>query len=220
VSVRGLFAQLVMLGSSGMLLTAFIMLWRKGIGAYITAYRWQSWLLAGVTATIGYFGRDAHLYWVAGILLVIKGIVIPRLLRVMRQRLGIEPRIAPYVNTQTSLLIAGLLVLFAYVLARPWVMVSDLPTREGLPLAMGLLFVSLFIIVSRKKAITQVIGFLMLENAIALLAAVGTYGVPLLVEIGIFLDALVAFLAMQIVVYHIQETFETIDVEQLTRLKH
>ena len=138
----------------------------------------------------------------------------------MQQRFAVEPQIKPYVNTQTSLLIASALVLFAYVLARPWMLLSELPTREGLPLAMALLFVSLFIIVSRKKAITQVIGFLMLENAIALLAAVGTYGVPLLVEIGVFLDALMGFLVMQIFVYHIHDTFDTIDVKELTRLKH
>src|SRR5205823_8144723 len=107
-----------------------------------------------------------------------------------------------------------------YALARPWMAVSTLPTRAGLPLAMGLLFVSLFIIVSRKKAVTQLIGFLMLENAIALLAVVGTYGVPLLVEFGVFLDALMGFLVMQIFVYHIHETFDTLDVEQLTRLRH
>jgi hydrogenase-4 component E len=218
--VNGLFAQLVMLGSSGMLLTALIVLWRKGIPAYIAAYRWQSWLLAAVTATIGAFTGDAALYWVAGALLLVKGVAIPALLRAMQRRVGIQPQIAPYVNTQTSLLIAGLLVLFAYVLARPWVRVSELATREGLPLAMALIFVSLFIIVSRKKAITQVIGFLMLENAIALLAAVGTHGVPLLVEIGVFLDALMAFLVMQIFVYHIHETFNSIDVDELTRLKH
>jgi hydrogenase-4 component E len=218
--VRGLFAQLVTLGSSGMLLTAFIVLWRKGIAAYISAYRWQSWLLGALVAVIGYFGHDWHLYGVAVLLIALKGIVIPRVMQRMRQRIGIQPQIAPYVNTEVSLLAAGLLVLFAYGLARPWVAVSQLPTREGLPLAMALIFVSLFIIVSRKKAITQVIGFLMLENAIALLAAVGTYGVPLLIEIGVFLDALMVFLVMQIFVYQIHETFDTIDVEQLRRLKH
>jgi hydrogenase-4 component E len=98
--------------------------------------------------------------------------------------------------------------------------VTHLPTRQGLPLAMSLLFVSLFIIVSRKKAITQVIGFLMLENAIALLAVVGTYGVPLLVEFGVFLDALMGFMVMQIFVYHIHETFDTLDVDELARLRH
>jgi len=218
--MRSLFTQLVMLGSSGMLLTALIVLWRKGIGAYISAYRWQSWLLAALTAVIAYFGGDRQLYWVAGALLLVKGIAIPAVLRTMQRRVGIQPQIAPYVNTQTSLLIAGLLVVFAYVLARPWMVVSTLPTREGLPVAMAILFVSLFIIVSRRKAITQVIGFLMLENAIALLAAVGTHGVPLLVEIGVFLDALMGFLVMQIFVYQIHETFDSIDVDQLTRLKH
>jgi len=199
-----MFSQLVMLGSSGMLLTALIVLWRKHVPAYISAYRLQVWLLAGVTATVGYFTSDWRLFAVAFVL----------------RRFGAQPEVRPYVNTETSLLVAGLLVLFAYVLARPWMAVTDLPTRDALPIAMGLLFVSLFVIVSRRKAITQVIGFLMLENAIALLAAVGTYGVPLLVELGVFLDALMGFLVMQIFVYQIHETFDTIDVEQLTRLRH
>jgi hydrogenase-4 component E len=208
-----------MLGSSGLLLAGLLVFWRKGIPAYITAYRWQSWLLAALTATIGYFDHEPAMYAVAGLLLAIKGVAIPAVLRRMQQRVGIRTPIKPYVNTETSLLVAGLLVLFAYVVARPWVLVSELPTRDALPLAMALLFVSLFILVSRRKAITQVIGFLMLENAIALLAAVGTQGVPLLVELGVFLDALMLFLVMQIFVYHIHETFDTIDVEALTRLK-
>ena len=215
-----IFSQLVMLGSSGMLLTALIVLWRKSVLAYITAYRWQSWLLAALTAAVAYFAADWRLYAVAAVLVVFKGLAIPALLGTMQRRFGAEREIKPYVNTGTSLLAAGLLVLFAYVLARPWMAVTALPTREGLPLAMALLFVSLFIIVSRKKAITQVIGFLMLENAIALLAVAGTYGVPLLVEFGVFLDALMGFLMMQIFVYHIHETFDTLDVEQLTRLRH
>jgi hydrogenase-4 component E len=89
-----------------------------------------------------------------------------------------------------------------------------------MPLAMGLIFVSLFVIVSRKKALTQVIGFLMLENGVALLAVLGTYGVPLVVEIGVFLDVLMGFLVMQIFIYHIHETFEHIDVEQLRDLRY
>src|SRR5262249_51165822 len=151
---------------------------------------------------------DHQLYWVVGLLLLLKGIAIPALLAAMQRRFGALPEINPFVNTETSLLIASLLVLFAYVLARPWLAVTELPTRDALPLAMALLFVSLFIIVTRKKAITQVIGFLMLENAIALLAVVGTYGVPLLVEFGVFLDALMGFLVMQIFVYQIHETFD------------
>ena len=216
----GLFSQLVVLGSSGMLLTALIVLWRKGVPAYISAYRLQSWLLGLVTVFVAFFGGEFELYAVAIVLVLLKGVAIPHVLYTMERRFGAPHEARPYVNTETSLLAAGLLVLFAYGLTRPWMAVSSLPTRAALPLAMGLLFVALLIIVSRKKAITQVIGFLMLENAIALLAVVGTYGVPLLVEFGVFLDALMGFLVMQIFVYQIHETFESIDVEQLTRLKH
>ncbi len=216
----GLFGQLVVLGSSGMLLTSLIVLWRRGVPAYIAAYQWQSWLLGGVTVTIAWFGNDSTLYVVAVALIALKAVGIPMVLRTVERRLGTQRELRPYVNTETSLLAAGLLVLFAYVLARPWMAVTQLPTRAGLPVAMGLLFISLFIIVSRKKAVTQVIGFLMLENAVALLAVVGTYGVPLIVEIGVFLDALMGFLVMQIFIYKIHETFDMVDVEQLTRLKH
>jgi hydrogenase-4 component E len=89
-----------------------------------------------------------------------------------------------------------------------------------MPLALGLVLVSLFVLVSRKKAITQVIGFLMLENGLALLAVLGTYGIPLIVELGVFLDVLLGFLVMQIFVYQIHETFDSIDVERLRQLRH
>jgi hydrogenase-4 component E len=169
---------------------------------------------------VGYISGESDLYWVAVLLLLLKGFAVPALLRATHRRFGTEQGLPPYVNTETSLLIAGALVLFAYVVARPWMAVTQLPTRGGLPVAMALLFVSLLIIVTRRKAINQVIGFLMLENAVALLAVVGTYGVPLLIELGVFLDALMGFLVMQIFLYDIHETFETIDVEQLGRLKH
>src|SRR2546426_294461 len=124
-------------------------------------------------------------------------------------------------------LITGLILLWrrgvtAYISAitRPLVALSQLPTRAGMPLAMGLVLVSLFVIISRKKALTQVIGFLMLENGLALLAVLGTYGIPLIVELGVFLDVLMGFLVMQVFVYHIHGTFESIDVDQLNQLKH
>jgi len=218
--VDAILAQLAVLAASGMLLTGLIVLWRKGVPAYISAFTWQSWLLAGVTAMVGYIGSERQLYWIAALLLLFKGIGLPALLRVTERRFNTQRELLAYVNTETSLLVGGALGLFAYLLTAPWMAMTKLPTRGALPIAMALLFVSLFIIVSRKKAITQVIGFLMLENSIALLAVAGTYGVPVLVELGVFLDALMGFLVMQIFLYDIHETFETIDVEQLARLKH
>lgn len=218
--MQGLFAQVAALGSSGVLLCGLILLWRRGVMAYITAFSWQSAILACLTATVGYFGADPQLYAVAVLLFGIKAVAIPRLLRRVAQRFtaGREP--APYVNTGTSLVVSGLLVLLAYAAARPLEAVANVPTRAGMPLAMGLLFVSLFVIISRRMAITQVIGFLMLENAIALLAVLATYGVPLIVELGVFLDALMGFLVMQIFLYDLHDTFSTTDVDVLERLKH
>jgi hydrogenase-4 component E len=218
--VDTLFTRLVILESSLVLIFGLVVLWRRGVPAYISAFTWQSLVLAAVAATVGWFGRDHELYVVAGLLVLIKAVAIPRLLVGMERRFRSEREVAPYVNTATSLLVAGLLVLFGYAIMRPVVAASRLPTRTAMPLAMGLVLVSLFIIVSRKKALTQVIGFLMLENGIALLAILGTYGIPLIVELGVFLDALMGFLVMQIVVYRIHETFATIDVDRLDRLRH
>ena len=218
--MSSLFPQLCVLGSSLVLIFGLILLWRRSVAAYITAFTWQSLVLSALTAIVAYFGDDPELYWVAGVLVGLKVLVIPRLLRRMQRRFAPERELTPYVNTATSLVIAGLLVLFAYAITRPLVALSQLPTRAGMPLAMGLVLVSLFVVISRKKALTQVVGFLMLENGIALLAVLGTYGIPLIVELGVFLDLLMAFLVMQIFIYQIHETFESIDVEQLNRLRH
>jgi hydrogenase-4 component E len=218
--VQGLFSQVAVLGASGVLLCGIILLWRRGVEAYIAAFTWQSTVLALLTASVGYFGSDEQLYWVAGVMFAIKGVAIPRLLRGVVRRFKPARERDPYVNTATSLVVSGLLILLAYAAARPLQAIAEAPTRAGMPLAMGLMFVSLFIIVSRRKAITQVIGFLMLENAIALLAVLGTYGVPLIVELGVFLDALMGFLVMQIFLYDIHHTFSTIDVGVLNRLRH
>jgi hydrogenase-4 component E len=215
-----LFAQLVVLESSLALIFGLVLLWRRGVPAYVNAFTWQSIVLALVAATVAWFGRQRELYVVAALLVLLKVIAIPRLLARMERRFATERELAPYVNTATSLVLAGLLVLFGYAVMRPVVAASELPTRAAMPLAMGLVLVSLFVVVSRKKALTQVIGFLVLENGIALLALLGAYGIPLIVELGVFLDALMGFLVMQIFVYRIHETFETIDVDQLDRLRH
>ncbi len=218
--MESLFSQLCVLGSSLVLIFGLILLWRRSVTAYVTAFAWQSTVLSAVTVIVAYFADDPELYWVAGVLFLLKAVAIPRLMKRMEHRFAAEQEIEPYVNTATSLVISGLLVLFGYAITRPLVALSQLPTRAGMPLAMGLVLVSLFVVISRKKALTQVVGFLMLENGLALLAVLGTYGIPLIVELGVFLDVLMGFLVMQIFIYQIHETFESIDVEQLNRLRH
>lgn len=215
-----LFAQLSTLGSSVALLFGITLLWRRSLRAYISAFRWQSAALSVLLVIIGYLGEDPELYIVAVFFAALKVFALPYYLARMEKQLGGEREDKPYINVATSLILAGLLVLLAYAVTRPLVMVSDLPTRGGLPLAVGLIFVGLFVVVTRKKALTQIVGFLVLENGIALLASLATFGIPLIVELGVFLDVLMGFLVMQVFVYHIHGTFESIDVDQLSELRY
>jgi hydrogenase-4 component E len=214
----GLFAQFASLGASLALIFSLMLLWRRGLDAYTSAFRAQSLVVSALTLAVGYFGHDPMLYAVAAVFFVLKVLFIPAVLARMQKRFGVQREEAPYVNTASSLLVGGLLVLFAYVVTRPLVLLSDLPTRSGIPLAMGIVFIGLFVVISRKKAVTQIVGFLVLENGIALLAILGTYGIPFIVELGVFLDVLLGFWVMQVFVYHIDRTFESIDVEQLNML--
>lgn len=217
---ESVFTQLSTLGSSIVLIFGILLLWRRSVSTYISSFRWQSVVLSLVVAAIGYFGNDPELYIIAAFSFILKAVIMPHYLERMRSRLEITREVEPYVNNAASLIVAGLLVILAYTITRPLMLVSELPTRSGIPLAMGLIFVGFFVILSRKKALTQIIGFLVMENGIVLLAALGTYGIPMIVEIGVFLDVLMGFLVMQVLVYHIHDTFESIDVNQLNQLKH
>jgi hydrogenase-4 component E len=213
-----IFSQLTMTGASAMLLCALVVLWRRRVAAYVGALRWQSMALGFVGGVVAWRGHAGELYLVAALIVVLKGIAVPLLLRQMAARFPAEVEAQPLVNTEASLLIAGGLAVVAYEVSRPLTAVVNLPTRGGLPLALALILVSLFVVVSRRKALTQIVGFLMLENGIALLALLGAYGVPLVVELGVFLDVLLGVLVMQVIVYRIHETFDSVDADHLDRL--
>jgi hydrogenase-4 component E len=215
-----LFSQLTTLGSSVVLLFGIVLLCHRSLHTYVEAFRWQSLVLAALLVVVGHFGDAPELYLVAVVFFALKVVIIPRYLERLAKQVGAEHESQPYVNITSSLAIAALLVLLAYAVMRPLVLTSQLPTRGGLPLAMGLVFVGLFIVITRKKALAQIVGFLVLENGIALLALLGTFGIPLIVELGVFLDVMMGFLVMQVFVYHIHGTFESIDVEQLNQLRH
>jgi hydrogenase-4 component E len=96
---------------------------------------------------------------------------------------------------------------------------NPLPTADAIPLAFAGALIGFFIMVNRRRAVTQILGFLMLENGIFLLALLSTYGVPFIVEMGVFLDVLVAVLIMEVFVYRIKDNFDSIDVGELGKLK-
>ncbi len=203
------FSQLTMTASSAMLLCALVVMWRRHVAAYITAFRWQSIALGVVGVVVAWRGHVPELYVVAALVLGLKGLVVPWMLARMEARFPSDRESRPILNTEMSLLVSAALAIVAYEVARPLTAVVNLPTRGGLPLALALILVSLFVVVSRRRAVTQIVGFLMLENGIGLLALLGAYGVPLIVELGVFLDVLLGVLVMQIIVNRIHESRET-----------
>ncbi|MDE2059829.1 MAG: hypothetical protein KGJ27_08935, partial [candidate division NC10 bacterium] len=96
---------------------------------------------------------------------------------------------------------------------------NPLPTAEAIPIAFAGVLIGFFVMVNRRRALTQILGFLMLENSIFLLALLATYGVPFIVEMGVFLDVLVVVLIMEVFIYRIKENFDSIEVDRLGRLK-
>jgi hydrogenase-4 component E len=202
-------SQLAMTLSSAMLLSALVVLWRRHMAAYISAFKWQSIALAAVGGVVAWRTDEPELYVVAVLILVLKGLLVPRLLIGMEDRFPPALESRPLVNTETSLLVSAALAVLAYEVSRPLTAMVNLPTRGSLPLALALIFVSLFIVVSRRKTISQIVGFLMLENGIGLLALLGAYGVPLVVELGVFLDVLLGVLVMQTIVNQTQDAAES-----------
>ena len=194
------FAQLTMTGASAMLLLALVVLWRRHVPAYVTAFRTQSVVLAAVGAVVAWMGEVPELFVVAVLILALKGWIVPRILYAMEARRARDRELTPLINTEISLLVSSGLAVAAYEISRPLVEVVSLPTRGGLSIALALILVSLFIVVSRRQVIAQIVGFLMLENGVALLALLGAYGVPLVVELGVFLDVLLGVLVMQALV--------------------
>jgi len=215
-----LFSQLCALGSSLVLITGIAILWRHSLAVYIDYFARQSFVFVVVILGVAAYAHEPELYGVAAMVFLLKVLLIPRILRRVRRQVGVDIEVRPYVNIPASLALAGLLTLIAYAVTRPVVELSGMPTRAGMPLALAVVFVGLLIVVSRKSALTQIVGFLVLENGIALLAVLATYGVPLIVELGAFLDVLLGFLVMQVFVYRIRETFDTIDVDRLSGLRH
>ena len=130
-----------------------------------------------------------------------------------------EARTAPYLGTAPALIVCVLLAIIAFYVMTPIASSNPLPTADAMPLAFAGVLIGFFIMVDRRRAVTQILGFLMLENGIFLLALLTTYGVPFIVEMGVFLDVLVAVLIMEVFVYHIKDNFDSIDVGELGKLK-
>ncbi len=192
---------------------------RTSLDGQVRVFGLQSLVLAMLAMLIALYSGSLELFGVGVALVVVKGIVIPRVLNRAVANIGLVPIATPYLGTATALIICGILTIISFYVMTPIAASNPLPTADAIPLAFAGVLIGFFIMVNRRRAVTQILGFLMLENGIFLLALLATYGVPFIVEMGVFLDVLVAVLIMEVFVYRIKDNFDSIDVGQLEKLK-
>jgi hydrogenase-4 component E len=201
------------------LVMSFLLIIRNSLAAQVRMFAAQSAVLTVLAAVVAYFGGNRELFGVAIVFAIIKVFVIPNVLTRAVAKIGIQRRVAPYLNTSMTLGICGGLVVLSFYVMAPVTASNALPTAEGIPLAFAGVLIGLFTTVNRRRALTQILGFLMLENSIFMIALLATYGVPLIVEVGVFLDVLVAVLILEVFINRIKENFDSIDVEHMRALK-
>ncbi|MBI4357609.1 MAG: hydrogenase [Gammaproteobacteria bacterium] len=203
----------------GIMLTAFVTLGSGRLSNCIRAVALQGALLSLLVLLPSHSFSDSHHVFLATISFLIKTIAIPALLAWSLKQAKIKQEVDPTISLHLSLLWGGILLVGAFSGAK----VVSLPTAPFpfliIPVAITIMFVGFFLLVSRTKALTQVIGFLILENGIFLFGITLIGEFPLTVEMGVLLDLLVGVFVMGIMIYHINKTFDHIDTKALTLLK-
>ena len=213
-------SQWITLLAAGMLVIQLLMVVQRMLLTSIRLFALQSLMLAAIAAIIAYFHNNAtHVYVVAVLTLAGKVFFLPWLLNRLVRRIKIDQEIAPLLNSTASMLLCGALTLLGYIVARPFTSLERLGNNT-LGIAITLLLTGFFLMFNRRKAITQVLALLTVENGVMLAAvALTTYGMPLVVELGIFFDVMVAVMVLGILVYRIRETFASMDVRKLSQLR-
>jgi hydrogenase-4 component E len=200
------------------LVTALLIVWRQSWPGRLRLFVAQSALLALLAVVVGLYAGKPALFVVAVVVAALKVVVIPRVLGRMAAGLPLR-RVAPGRSAGVEVLGAGLLVVAAYVVMLPVAAAAEVPTEGGIPLAFAMALIGLLVCVTGRDALGHVLGFLMLENGIFGLALLATYGLPWIVEAGVFLDVLVIVLLMEGVVLEIRREHESLDVDRLRELR-
>src|SRR2546430_9818573 len=214
-----LVAQTINLFASILLLVAFAMLSQRRILSRIRLSTLQGATLAIATAVVAHVTHQPHLYFSAGITVVLKVFLMPYILHRLINRLNIKWDAETLINIPTTMLIGIVLVIFAFNLASPISQFSSSIARSMLGIALACVLLSFMMMITRAKAVPQVIGFLSMDNGLFFAASAATYGMPMVVELGIALDVLVGILILGVFMFQIREQFDSLDIRNLEKLK-
>lgn len=212
--LRGLHFDIAHTLSVSVLLFSFALLYQRRIMGVLNAFALQALMVAAAAAWQAYSQDAPHLYATAGIALVLKALVVPIALKQIIMRLGIHRAIETVIEVNGTLLAGVGLVALSIMLVFPVAQDSAVLTRENLAIALSIVLIGLLMMITRRNAVTQVVGFMSLENGLVL-AAVGVQGMPLVVEMSIAFSVLVAFIVFGMFFFRIRERFDTLDLQYL-----
>jgi hydrogenase-4 component E len=211
--------QSVNLFAAVLLLLSFAMLSQRRILTLIHLFTLQGATLVAATVVVAYVTDQHHLYYSAAITLVTKVLVIPILLHRLINKLNVKWDVETLINIPTTMLIGILLVVFAFNLALPIAQLSSSIVHSTLGIALACVLLSFMMMITRAKAVPQVIGFLSMENGLFFAATAATYGMPMVVEFGIAFDVLVGMFILGVFMFQIREQFDSLDISHLEKLK-
>lgn len=204
--------------AGSLVLVSFVMLYQDRLYALLNVYAVHALVLALSVAWQAFIQAAPHLYLTALIALVFKAIIIPVALHRIIIRLGIHREIETAVGVGLTM-IAGIgLVALSMVVMLRVTPGADALAREDLAFALSVVLLGLLLMVTRRNAVGQVVGFMSLENGLVL-AATGAKGMPLVVEISVAFSVLIAFIVIGIFLFRIRERFDSVDVQALDRFR-
>ena len=212
-------AQLINMCAALLLLIAFAMLSQRRILSVINLFALQGLVLSISTAVVAYSSEQYHLYYSAGLTLVLKVLLLPWILHRLIRKLNIKWDVETMFNIPTIMLIGLALVVFAFNLAAPISQMAGTITKSTLGIAMASVLLSFLMMITRSKAVPQVVGFLAMENGLFFAATSATYGMPMVVELGIALDVLVGMFILGIFFFQIRVAFDSLDLKHMEKLK-
>ena len=214
------FAQLVGLSTGVLLLSGVLLVWRRSLRAQVALLATQGVALAVLVLVLGLHEADAELLAVAALVLVLKAVVLPHILVRTVARLGVGVREeTPVINTTASLIALSMLTMLAYLVSRPLLTLGDGPTTAAVPVGIALVLYGMLLLATRRHAVSQLLGFLVLDNGIATVAFLIAGGVPLVVELGVSLDVLLVVLILQVLTSRIRTEFGEADLDDLSELR-
>jgi hydrogenase-4 component E len=216
--MRGLDFDIAHLLAGGMLVLSFLLLYQDRITATLNVYAMQAVALSLAVAWQAHVQNAAHLIVTALVALLIKGFVIPTALHRIVRRLNIHREIEQVIGGGPTMLTGLGIVALSILLVVPVGGNVGALVREDLAFALAVILLGMLMMITRRNAVTQVVGFMSLENGLVL-AATGAKGMPLVVEFSVAFSILIAFIVFGVFVFRIRERFDTVDVTALDRFR-